>query len=121
VPDELPATTRRVVGSRGARASDAHAPAVSRPTNRPAPAAKRTPVAKPAVAARGASASAVKTKPAATRTSVLNKRIATKQAPSDGKGTADATVARKRTAATTGRKPPVARKTTSTARKAKRR
>ena len=120
-PDELPATARRVVGSRGVRASDAHAPAVSRPVKRPAPAAKRTAMAKPAVAARGASASAAKTKPPATRTSVAKKRTATKQAPSDGNGTADATAARKRTAATTGRKPPVARKTASTARKAKRR
>jgi len=106
----VPAAPRRVVGPRGARATEPHAPAVSRTSTRAAPAAPRTRVAKPALAARGAGASAVKTKPAATRTSVVKKRAAAKQAPHDRKGTAGTTAARKRTAATKTRKPAVARK-----------
>jgi hypothetical protein len=123
---ELPASTRRVVGTRGARTVEpvAHTPAISRTSTRTARATKRSTAAKSAAASRGESASAAKAKSSAGRTSVVKKRAATKRAPPEGKIASGRGVTRTRSASSTAtRKAPVARKTTTaaTARKGKRR
>ncbi|HEX6793450.1 MAG TPA: DNA topoisomerase, partial [Casimicrobiaceae bacterium] len=113
-------TQRRVVGARGARASET-APAASHVPTRTVRATKRATAAKPG--SRAAAASAATAAAPATRTHVVKKRAATKRSGVEAKsGNGDAGKRKRAASGTTRAKPPVARKSTSASvRKSKRR